>query len=69
MADQKHIGSNTDRLGLISGSVQENPARKEELFLLVRQALEQEYISLGRAAEILGLHREEMRKYAREWVG
>ena len=61
MADQKHIGSNVARLR-ISGSVQENPARKEEVFLLVRQALEQEHISLGRAAEILGLHREEMRK-------
>ncbi len=69
MADQKHIGSNVARLRLISGSVQENPARKEEVFLLVRQALEQEHISLGRAAEILGLHREEMRKFAREWVG
>lgn len=36
---------------------------------LVRQALEQEHISLGRAAEILGLTREEMRKQAREWAG
>jgi predicted HTH domain antitoxin len=35
---------------------------------LVRQALEQEHISLGRAAEILGLSREEMRRYAREWA-
>ena len=42
---------------------------EDRLVRLVRQALEQEYISLGRAAEILGLHREEMRKYAREWVG
>ena len=69
MADQKHIGANADHPGPIPESVQENPARKEELFLFVRQALEQEYISLGRAAEILGLHRDEMRKYAREWVG
>ena len=42
---------------------------EDRLLRLVRQALEQEYISLGRAAEILGLSREEMRKYAREWVG
>jgi len=69
MADQKHIGANADHPRPIPESVQENPARKEELFLLVRQALEQEHISLGRAAEILGIHREEMRKYAREWVG
>ena len=51
------------------GGVSPGDIIKEEFFLLVRQALEQEYISLGRAAEILGLHREEMRKYAREWVG
>ena len=36
---------------------------------LVRQALEQKHISLGRAAEILGLTRVEMRRQAREWVG
>jgi predicted HTH domain antitoxin len=35
----------------------------------VRQALEREHISLGRAAEILGITREEMRKQAREWAG
>ena len=35
---------------------------------LVRQALEEEHISLGRAAEILGLTRDEMRKQAREWA-
>ena len=42
---------------------------EDRLVRLVRQALEQEYISLGRAAEILGLHREEMRRFAREWAG
>lgn len=42
--------------------------QKDRLLRLVRQALEQERISLGRAAEILGLHREEMRRYTREWV-
>jgi len=66
MADQKHIDSNADRPEPVPESVQENPARKEELLLLVRQALEQEHISLGRAAEIPGFHREDMRKYARE---
>jgi Zn-dependent peptidase ImmA (M78 family)/DNA-binding XRE family transcriptional regulator len=42
---------------------------EDRLSRLVRQALEREQISLGRAAEILGLTREEMRKQAREWVG
>ena len=42
---------------------------EDRLSRLVRQALEQEHISLGRAAEILGLTREEMRRQAREWVG
>ena len=42
---------------------------EDRLARLVRQALEQEHISLGRAAEILGLTREEMRKQAREWAG
>ena len=35
---------------------------------LVRRALEQESISLGRAAEILRLPRDEMRAQAREWA-
>ena len=42
---------------------------EDRLSRLVRQALEQEQISLGRAAEILGVTREEMRRQAREWVG
>jgi len=42
---------------------------EDRLSRLVRQALERELISLGRAAEILGFTREEMRKQAREWVG
>ena len=37
---------------------------EDRLSRLVRQALEQEYISLGRAAEILGRTREEMRRQA-----
>lgn len=41
----------------------------DRLSRLVRQALEQERISLGRAAEILGLTREGMRRQAREWAG
>ena len=42
---------------------------EDRLSRLVREALEREHISLGRAAEILGLTREEMRKQAREWAG
>lgn len=42
---------------------------EDRLSRLVRQALEQERISLGHAAEILRLPLKEMRKQAREWVG
>ena len=42
---------------------------EDRLSRLVRRALEEERISLGRAAEILGLPRDEMRQKAREWVG
>ncbi len=41
---------------------------EDRLSRLVRRALENERISLGRAAEILGVTRDEMRKQAREWV-
>ena len=41
----------------------------DRLSRLVRRALEQQKISLGRAAEILGLSREDMREQARGWVG
>ena len=41
----------------------------DRLSRLVRRALEKQRISLGRAAEILGLSREDMRKQARRWVG
>ncbi len=34
---------------------------------LVRQALERELISMGRAAEMLGLPLEDMRALARSW--
>ena len=40
----------------------------DRLHRLVRQALERKRISLGRAAEILGLEREAMRKRAAEWA-
>ena len=40
----------------------------EDRLRLVRRAVEEQRISLGRAAEILGLTREEMRKQAREWA-
>lgn len=42
---------------------------EDRLSRLVRRALEEERISLGRAAEILRLTRDEMRQKAREWVG
>ena len=41
---------------------------EDRLSRLVRQALEEERISLGRAAEILGLTRNKMRQKAREWA-
>ena len=41
---------------------------EDRLSCLVRRALEDERISLGRAAEILGVTRDDMRKQAREWV-
>ena len=40
---------------------------EDRLSRLVRQALEGRRVSLGRAAEILGVSREAMRKQAREW--
>ena len=42
---------------------------EDRLSRLVRRALEKERISLGGAAEILGLTRDEMRQKAREWTG
>ena len=41
---------------------------EDRLAWLVRNALEREHISLGRAAEILGLAREEMRKRTAQWA-
>ena len=41
---------------------------EDRLSRLVRQALERGRISLGRAAEILGITREAMRTQAREWA-
>ena len=68
MADENYIAANIARLRLNQQLPQEELYRKTGLLRLVRQALEQEHISLGRAAEILGLSREEMRRYAREWT-
>ena len=42
---------------------------EDRLSRLVRRAIEEERISSGRAAEILGITRDEMRKRAREWAG
>ena len=69
MADENYIAAKIARLRLNQQLPQDELDRKTGLLRLVRQALEQEHISLGRAAEILGLSREEMRKYVREWVG
>ena len=69
MADENYIAAKIARLRLNQQLPQDELDRKAGLLRLVRQALEQEHISLGRAAEILGLSREEMRKYVREWVG
>ena len=41
---------------------------EDRLAWLVRNALEREHISLGRAAEILGLAREEMRSRMAQWA-
>ena len=41
---------------------------EDRLAWLVRNALERQHISLGRAAEILGLAREEMRKRTAQWA-
>ncbi len=41
---------------------------EDRLAWLVRNALEREHISLGRAAEILGLAREEMRQRTAQWA-
>ena len=41
----------------------------DRLLRLVRRALDGERISLGRAAEILGLTRDEMRQQVRQWAG
>ncbi len=49
-------------------SLSEHDFIEDRLSRLVRRALEKEHISLGRAAEILGLTRDEMRKRARAWV-
>ena len=49
-------------------SLSEHDFIEDRLSRLVRRALEQERISLGRAAEILGLTRDEMRKQTRDWA-
>lgn len=41
---------------------------EDRLYRLVRQAVEKGRISLGRAAEIFGITRDEMRARAQEWV-
>jgi hypothetical protein len=41
---------------------------EDRLHRLIRMALEQKIISLGRAAEILRISREDMRKRAADWA-
>ena len=41
---------------------------EDRLSLLVRRALQNGHISLGRGAEILGLSRDQMRQRVREWI-
>ena len=41
---------------------------EDRLSLLVRRALQEAHISLGRGAEILGLTRDQMRQRVREWA-
>ena len=50
-------------------SLSEHDFVEDRLSRLARRALEQERVSLGRAAEILGLTRDEMRTQANEWKG
>ena len=50
-------------------SLSEHDFGENRLSRLVRRAVEEERISFGRAAEILGITLEEMRKQAREWAG
>lgn len=66
--EKSEFAWNWSRAGEPEG-LSEHDFIEDRLSRLVRQALEQQHISLGRAAEILGLTREEMRKRAREWAG
>ena len=64
--------ANSRGTGAVRGSPRVSPgtiSSRTACHGLVRQALEEQHISLGRAAEILGLIREEMRQRAREWTG
>lgn len=47
----------------------EHDFRRGRLSRLVRQAIEEERISLGRGAEILGMSLGEMRGWVRDWAG
>jgi Zn-dependent peptidase ImmA (M78 family)/DNA-binding XRE family transcriptional regulator len=59
---------NWSRAGEPEG-VSEYDFLEDRLYRLVRTALERKIISLGRAAEILRIPREEMRKLAADWAG
>jgi Zn-dependent peptidase ImmA (M78 family)/transcriptional regulator with XRE-family HTH domain len=66
--EKSEFAWNWSRAGEPEG-LSEHDFVEDRLSRLVRQALEQERISLGRAAEILGITRGDMRKQAREWAG
>ncbi len=73
------LASTEEPQGLRAGMPESRSAREpdrlsphefngDRLKLLVREAIEQEQITLGRGAEILGLDLSEMRKLAASWV-
>ena len=65
--EKSEFAWNWSRSGEPAG-LSEHDCIEDRLSRLVRRALEEEHISLGRAAEILGLTRDEMRQKAREWA-
>jgi Zn-dependent peptidase ImmA (M78 family)/DNA-binding XRE family transcriptional regulator len=68
--DPKEFGGRpTDRVADEPARFIDDDFHEDRLSRLVREAVEQEKISLGRAAEILRLDLVEMRELANSWVG
>ena len=65
--DKSEFSWNWSRSGEPEG-LSQHDFIENRLSRLVRQAIEQGHVSIGRASEILGLTREEMRSQAREWA-